>query len=99
MLLHGAGGLVAATMAGVRIVLRLFWKTLTRLLRRFGWGGLLVPVAAMGMALYGVTLWTVAAVVRGRQPPRAGRPGLPELLKSIQVSSDGEAVRGAESYA
>ena len=51
----------------------LMWRIVGRLLRRVGWGGLLVPVAAMGMALAGVHFWTVALVlialaVVGRKP-------------------------------
>ena len=41
----------------------LMWRIVGRLLRRVGWGGLLVPVAAMGMALAGVHFWTVALVL------------------------------------
>jgi signal transduction histidine kinase len=44
------------------ILLTLFRRILGRLLRRLGWGALLVPVTAMGVALFGVHLWTVAAV-------------------------------------
>ena len=33
-----------------------------RLLRRLGRGALLVPVAAAGMVVLGVTVWTVAAI-------------------------------------
>src|SRR5215472_10019855 len=43
--------------------MKLLWRMLTRLLRRLGWAALLVPVAAMGMAVFGMSLWTVAAVV------------------------------------
>ena len=41
----------------------LTWRIVRRLMRRLGWGALLVPVAAMGMALAGVHLWTVALVL------------------------------------
>jgi signal transduction histidine kinase len=47
----------------MRMLMTLAWKILVRLLRHLGWGVLLVPVAAMGMALYGVNLWTVTAVL------------------------------------
>jgi len=40
----------------------LLWRITARLLRRLGRGSLLVPVAALGVAVFGVTLWTVAAV-------------------------------------
>ena len=41
----------------------LTWRIMRRLMRRAGWGALLVPVAAMGMALAGVHFWTVALVL------------------------------------
>src|SRR5690348_5689696 len=44
-------------------MLVLLWRILTKVLRHLGWGILLVPVAAMGMALFGLNLWTLAAVV------------------------------------
>jgi signal transduction histidine kinase len=44
------------------ILITLLWRITARLLRRMGWGSLLVPVAALGVAVFGVTLWTVAAV-------------------------------------
>jgi signal transduction histidine kinase len=50
-------------MVGMWIVVKTVWKTLARLLRHFGWGGLLPLVAAMGMALFGVLPWTVALVL------------------------------------
>jgi signal transduction histidine kinase len=45
------------------IFILLTWRIMRRLLRRAGWGSLLVPVAAMGMALAGVHFWTVALVL------------------------------------
>ncbi|HEY2441855.1 MAG TPA: histidine kinase [Streptosporangiaceae bacterium] len=42
--------------------MKLAWKTLARVMRRFGWGSLLVPLAAMSMALFGLHLWTIATV-------------------------------------
>src|SRR5215472_5066845 len=44
------------------ILITLLWRITARLLRRLGWGGLLVPVAVLGVAVFGVTLLTVAAV-------------------------------------
>src|SRR5215470_13102105 len=44
------------------ILITLLWRIVTRLMRRLGMGALLVPVAALGVAVFGVTLWTVAAV-------------------------------------
>jgi signal transduction histidine kinase len=41
----------------------LLWRIMSRMLRRLGRGALLVPVAAVGIAVLGVTVWTVAAVV------------------------------------
>jgi signal transduction histidine kinase len=49
-------------MGDMRIFLILLRRILGRLLRRLGWGALLVPVAAMGLLVYGINLWTVAAV-------------------------------------
>jgi len=45
------------------ILITLLWRIMGRLLRRLGRGALLVPVAAMGMALAGVHIWTVALVL------------------------------------
>jgi signal transduction histidine kinase len=45
------------------IFIMLLWRIAGKVLRRVGWGGLLVPVAAMGMALAGLHLWTVALVL------------------------------------
>jgi signal transduction histidine kinase len=42
--------------------IKLWWRMLRRLLRCMGWGAVLVPVAAVGMAVFGVSLWTIAAV-------------------------------------
>jgi signal transduction histidine kinase len=50
-------------MVGMWILVKTVWKTFARLLRHFGWGGLLPLVAAMGMALFGVLPWTVALVL------------------------------------
>jgi signal transduction histidine kinase len=44
-------------------MLIMLWRMLARLLRTLGWGILLVPVAAMSVALYGLTVWTAGAVV------------------------------------
>jgi signal transduction histidine kinase len=45
------------------LVMKMLWKTLARVLRRFGWGALLVPMAALSLALFGIHLWTAATVV------------------------------------
>ena len=45
------------------ILVKLLWSTLRRLLHRIGWGAVLVPVAAVAVAVFGVSLWTIAAVV------------------------------------
>ena len=50
-------------MVGMWILVKTVWNALARLLRHFGWGGLLPVVAAMGMALFGVLPWTVALVL------------------------------------
>src|SRR5215475_5665946 len=44
------------------IVMTLLWRITVRLLRRLGWGSLLVPLAVLGVAVFGITLWTIAAV-------------------------------------
>ena len=44
------------------MLVTLLWRITSRLLRRLGRGALLVPVAAVGMVVLGVTVWTVAAV-------------------------------------
>ena len=50
-------------MDGMWLVMRLLWGVLARLLRHTGWGAVLVPVAAIGMAVFGLSLWTIAVVV------------------------------------
>src|SRR6516162_2004265 len=44
------------------IFITLLWRITARLLRRLGWGSLLVPVAVLGVAVFGITLWTIAVV-------------------------------------
>ena len=39
------------------------WRVLVKVLRHLGWGIFLVPVVGMGILLFGVTLWTVAAAL------------------------------------
>lgn len=41
----------------------LVWRTLSKLLRRFGRWTLLLPVAAMGAAVFGLNVWTAATVL------------------------------------
>jgi signal transduction histidine kinase len=43
------------------LLLKLFYRTFTQLLRRFGLGLLLIPVTAVAVALFGVHAWTVLA--------------------------------------
>ena len=50
-------------MDGMWLVMKLLWGVLARLLRHTGWGAVLVPVAAIGMAVFGLSLWTIVAVV------------------------------------
>jgi signal transduction histidine kinase len=50
-------------MGDMQILVTVMWRVIARLLRRLGRGVLLVPVAAIGMALFGLRPWTVAAVV------------------------------------
>jgi signal transduction histidine kinase len=47
----------------MRLVLKVLWKSVVRILRRFGWGALLVPAAALSLGLFGIHLWTAAAVL------------------------------------
>jgi signal transduction histidine kinase len=62
----------------------LLWRIMSRLLRRLGWGALLVPIAALGLVVLGVTVWTVAAVavaaVLAIRRPSAAAGLLPVVL-------------------
>jgi hypothetical protein len=49
-------------MGDMRILVTVMWRVVSRLLRYLGRGALLVPVAAIGMALFAVRPWTVAAI-------------------------------------
>jgi signal transduction histidine kinase len=49
-------------MGDMRILVTVMWRVVARLLRYLGRGALLVPVAAIGVALFGLRPWTVAAV-------------------------------------
>jgi signal transduction histidine kinase len=44
-------------------MLMMLWRVLLRVLRHLGWGIFLVPVAALGIVLFGLSLWTLAVVV------------------------------------
>jgi signal transduction histidine kinase len=44
-------------------MLMVVWRVLVKVLRHLGWGLLLVPVAAMAIVLFGLTVWTFAVVV------------------------------------
>jgi signal transduction histidine kinase/uncharacterized membrane protein YvlD (DUF360 family) len=50
-------------MGDMRILVTVMWRVITRLLRYLGRGALLVPVAAIGIPLFGLRPWTIAAVV------------------------------------
>jgi signal transduction histidine kinase len=50
-------------MGDMGILVIVMWRVITRLLRYLGRGVLLVPVAAIGMALFGLRPWTIAVVV------------------------------------
>ena len=71
-------------------MLVLVWRILTKVLRRLGWGILLVPVAAMGMALFGLNLWTFGAVVLATvvvvQWPAAAARALPPTMVGAGLS-------------
>jgi signal transduction histidine kinase len=45
------------------LMLKLFFRTLTRLLRQLGLGLLLIPVSMVGILLFGLHAWTVLAVL------------------------------------
>jgi signal transduction histidine kinase len=66
------------------MLIMLLWRITARLLRRVGRGALLVLVAALGVAVLGVTVWTVAAVVLATilavRRPRAAAGLLPVVL-------------------
>ncbi len=59
-------------------------RVILRLLRHLGRGVLLVPVAAMGMALFGVRPWTVAAIVLA-VIVTIWRPGLAAVLLPVTM--------------
>jgi signal transduction histidine kinase len=71
-------------------MLGMLWRILTRLLRHLGWGILLVPVAAMGIALFGLSVWTLAAVILATvvavQWPGAAARALPVTMVGAGVS-------------
>ncbi len=71
-------------------MLVMLWRILTKVLRHLGWGLLLVPVAAMGMALFGLNLWTLAAVVLATvvavQWPAAAARALPPTMVGAGLS-------------
>jgi signal transduction histidine kinase len=46
----------------MKTLVLLLWRLLTRILRRLGWGLLLVPVAAASIVAFGLNAWTVGAV-------------------------------------
>src|SRR5215468_4409955 len=71
-------------------MLVLLWRILTKILRHLGWGILLVPVAAIGIALFGLSLWTIAAVILATviavQWPAAAARALPPTMVGAGVS-------------
>jgi signal transduction histidine kinase len=48
-------------MGGMWLLLKLFYRTFSQLLRRFGLGLLLIPVTAVALVLFGMHVWTVLA--------------------------------------
>jgi signal transduction histidine kinase len=80
-------------------MLAMLWRILTNVLRHLGWGILLVPVAAMGMALFGLNLWTIAAVIFAAvvavQWPAAAARALPPTM--VGVGASGLVVAGRVS--
>jgi signal transduction histidine kinase len=71
-------------------MLVMLWRMLGKVLRRFGWGLLLVPVAAMGIALFGLSVWTFGAVVLATviaiQWPAAAARVLPPTMVGAGLS-------------
>src|SRR5215472_15209675 len=71
-------------------MLVLLWRILTKILRHLGWGILLVPVAAIGIALFGLSLWTIAAVILATviavQWPAAAARAMPPTMVGAGVS-------------
>jgi signal transduction histidine kinase len=80
-------------------MLVMVWRIVSRVLRHLGWGILLVPVAAMGMALFGLNLWTIAAVIFAAvvavQWPAAAARALPVTM--VGVGASGLVVAGRVS--
>ena len=74
----------------MRILAKLPWRMLTSLLRQLGPGVLLVPVAAMSMVLFGVSVWTLAAVVLASilafRMPAAAAGLLPVTMVGLGIS-------------
>jgi signal transduction histidine kinase len=66
------------------MLITLLWRIMSRVLRRMGRGALLVPVAAVGIVVLGVTVWTAAAValaaVLAVRRPRVAAGLLPAAL-------------------
>jgi signal transduction histidine kinase len=50
-------------MVGMWMFMIVAWRLLSRVLRRFGRWALMVPVAGMGAALFGLNVWTAATVL------------------------------------
>jgi signal transduction histidine kinase/uncharacterized membrane protein YvlD (DUF360 family) len=71
-------------MGDMWILFIVLWRVISRLLRHVGRGVLLVPVAAMGMALFGVRPWTAAAVVLA-VVVAFWRPGLAAVLLPVTM--------------
>jgi signal transduction histidine kinase len=53
---------MGTTMGVMWMVMILVWRILSKVLRRFGRWALLAPVAAIGMALFGLNSWTAVTV-------------------------------------
>ena len=50
-------------MVVVWMLMILVWRMLSKMLRRFGRWALIMPVAGMGAALFGLNVWTAATVL------------------------------------
>jgi signal transduction histidine kinase/uncharacterized membrane protein YvlD (DUF360 family) len=71
-------------MGDMGILVTAIWRVLVRLLRYLGRGALLVPVSAMGLLLFGLHLWTIAAVALALVVA-VRRPALAALLLPVTM--------------
>jgi signal transduction histidine kinase len=63
VLAHGGRQAIGATMGVMWTFMILVWRMLSKVLRRFGRWALLAPVAAIGVALFGLNSWTAVTLL------------------------------------